>query len=1257
MALQLRRGLDTDRIRIKFAPGELVYTTDTKKLYVGDGTTLGGSEVSLNDSDITAAVAGAQAPVIQAVVNKEYVDNLNINAVELDGYGRAYYRNYNNLTNTPTILDSADVNSLIAATSTDSNNITNLILSTVDTDYTQSIIGNTSIGTLSDVDLTDIAADRILKWDGSKFVAASAASGGTGIQLSDLSVIDSSQYGFLTYSSLTGEFNFQSITDSDILSLVDSAYVQARQSVFDSNDVTSIVDSAYIQARQIRLDSAEVVDLIDSAYVQARQIKLDSAEVISLIDSDYVQSRVTFSDDLDSAKVAAIANDRIDILALDSQEVLGIIAATDTHDSVAVAGQITSTVTSSYIQSRQTTYDFETDYAPLIDSDFIQSRRPAETIITVGNNGSVGYTFTGDGFPSTSGDNPTIYLQRGLQYKFEVSASGHPFYIKTNQSTGTGSQYTSGVVNNGAQDGTIYFTVPMDAPERLYYNCQYHSSMNGTFVINTTGGVDSAAVSDIVDNLTSLNVQSIIADSVRFTDTGKAVFGTDDDLQIYHDGSNSYIIHNGDGVLLNQTDGFYVRDAAGVKTGFVSTPNGATTLYYDNNAKVATASTGITVTGTMSADSAVIGGNRVLTTADDTHDSVAVFGQIDSAYIQERQTHYLDSAEVSSVILTDVDSAYVQARVVLDDAGIDSATASAIADARIAVADTHDSAAVQSQITSTVDAAYVQARQITYDFLDSTEALSLIDTTYVRGKIDQAFIDTFDTHDSVAIQNQITSTVTESYVKNFADSAHVRSALSGGTGVTFNGSTGEISIGQDVGTSDNVSFANLNITGDLNVTGTQTTVTSQTLAITDPLIRLAESNEQTDIIDIGFIGHYYGEGSRRHTGFFRDASNKEYYIFNGLIDSAFDSSPPTNIVDRTKPGFTLATLNTGRIVGVYAGFDSDLGTKSTSDLSEGTNLYYTKVRVDSDIALKVDQTFVDNLAINYSSLTGTPVFGSGLTDQSGTIIIGPDQVKATMIDFGTGANQVSTDDVVEGSSNLYYTDAKVATYVDSAYVQGKINQEFINTFDTHDSVAIQNMINATIAATDTHDSTAIVNQIRDYVNTNIDQTFIDGFDTHDSTAIANQARDVINTNVTQGYINSLNIDAGTLDGQDGTYYLNYNNLTNAPTVLDSLNITSIINETDTHDSVAVQGQINSNFASGFSAGAITATSFSGDGSALTNVSAAKGGSTDQVFYENDQTVTTNYTITTNKNAMTAGPITINSGVTVTIPTGSEWSIV
>ena len=56
-------------------------------------------------------------------------------------------------------------------------------------------------------------------------------------------------------------------------------------------------------------------------------------------------------------------------------------------------------------------------------------------------------------------------------------------------------------------------------------------------------------------------------------------------------------------------------------------------------------------------------------------------------------------------------------------------------------------------------------------------------------------------------------------------------------------------------------------------------------------------------------------------------------------------------------------------------------------------------------------------------------------------------------------------------------------------------------------------------------------------------------------------------------------------------------------------------------------------------------------------SGAQGGSNNPVFFENDQTVTVSYTITTNKNAMSAGPITIDTGVTVTVPTNSTWTIV
>ena len=77
-------------------------------------------------------------------------------------------------------------------------------------------------------------------------------------------------------------------------------------------------------------------------------------------------------------------------------------------------------------------------------------------------------------------------------------------------------------------------------------------------------------------------------------------------------------------------------------------------------------------------------------------------------------------------------------------------------------------------------------------------------------------------------------------------------------------------------------------------------------------------------------------------------------------------------------------------------------------------------------------------------------------------------------------------------------------------------------------------------------------------------------------------------------------------------------------------------------------------------GVVTATSFSGDGSSLSNLPAGApvgGASTNTVFFENDNTIGVGYSVTSGKNAMSAGPLTINVGIAVTVPTGSSWTIV
>jgi hypothetical protein len=86
-------------------------------------------------------------------------------------------------------------------------------------------------------------------------------------------------------------------------------------------------------------------------------------------------------------------------------------------------------------------------------------------------------------FRINSVNNPPLTVYRGVTYTFNITAVGHPFYIKTAQVIGTGSQYTNGVTGNGTEEGTITWTVPANAPNSLFYQCGVHSAMTGTITI------------------------------------------------------------------------------------------------------------------------------------------------------------------------------------------------------------------------------------------------------------------------------------------------------------------------------------------------------------------------------------------------------------------------------------------------------------------------------------------------------------------------------------------------------------------------------------------------------------------------------------------------------------------------------------------------------------------------------------------------------------------------------------------------------
>jgi len=86
--------------------------------------------------------------------------------------------------------------------------------------------------------------------------------------------------------------------------------------------------------------------------------------------------------------------------------------------------------------------------------------------------------------------NPTLTLVRGNTYVFDITTNGYyPFWIKFQQTIGTGYAYNAGVTRNGAATGLITFIVPQDAPDTLYYVSENQLSMTGVInIVDATPG-------------------------------------------------------------------------------------------------------------------------------------------------------------------------------------------------------------------------------------------------------------------------------------------------------------------------------------------------------------------------------------------------------------------------------------------------------------------------------------------------------------------------------------------------------------------------------------------------------------------------------------------------------------------------------------------------------------------------------------------------------------------------------------------------
>ena len=247
-----------------------------------------------------------------------------------------------------------------------------------------------------------------------------------------------------------------------------------------------------------------------------------------------------------------------------------------------------------------------------------------------------------------------------------------------------------------------------------------------------------------------------------------------------------------------------------------------------------------------------------------------------------------------------------------------------------------------------------------------------------------------------------------------------RNALVAGTGVTYTAGTGTIAIGQSVGTTDDVAFNNMTLAGNLTVNGTVTAVNSTTVDIADKNLTLAKgaanaaaANGAGVTIDGASATMLYVSGT-------------DSWDFNKTVKGTFEG----NI--------------TGDVTGDVTGTVSDISNHTTTDLAEGTNLYFTDARARSAVSLVTS----DSSVLAYNSSTG--VFTFSLANSN-------------------------TDGVAEGSSNLYFTNTRARNAVSAVDAGGDGSFSYDSatgafTYTGPSASEVRAHFNATSASGVTYDS-------------------------------------------------------------------------------------------------------------------------------------------------------------------------------------------
>ena len=138
-------------------------------------------------------------------------------------------------------------------------------------------------------------------------------------------------------------------------------------------------------------------------------------------------------------------------------------------------------------QDNQPTHRLLTDETWRINGIFNSLQNVSSTVLDLSGrevSDTLNIAAVSGAYEVNSVNNPTLIVRRGQTYTLKLNVAGHPFYLQT---TGSGYQsaniYSSGFIGNGQTSGEHQWVVPEDAPDEIYYQCEFHPVMFGKIIV------------------------------------------------------------------------------------------------------------------------------------------------------------------------------------------------------------------------------------------------------------------------------------------------------------------------------------------------------------------------------------------------------------------------------------------------------------------------------------------------------------------------------------------------------------------------------------------------------------------------------------------------------------------------------------------------------------------------------------------------------------------------------------------------------